>query len=58
MIMAAALQRGLSLNDFNDMSIGALVDYVITYNNTYATDEDGKNKGTVRKATQKDIDNF
>lgn len=56
--MAAALQRGLSLNDFNDMSIGALVDYVITYNNTYATDEDGKNKGTVRKATQKDIDNF
>lgn len=58
MIMAAALQRGLSLNDFNDMSIGALVDYVITYNNAYTTNEDGKSKGIVRKATQEDIDNF
>lgn len=56
--MAAALQRGLSLNDFNDMSIGALVDYVITYNNAYTTNEDGKSKGIVRKATQEDIDNF
>ena len=57
--MAAALQRGLSLSDFEDMDIGGIVDYVVTYNNAYFTDEDNSNTNkSVRKATQKDFDNF
>ena len=57
--MAAALQRGLSLSDFEDMDIGGIVDYVVTYNNAYFTDEDNSNTNkSVRKATQEDFDNF
>ena len=57
MIMAAALQRGLTLNDFKELNVGAIVDYVITYNNTYAESE-YENSDDSKKATQQDFNNF
>ena len=55
--MAAALQRGLTLNDFKELNVGAIVDYVITYNNTYSENE-YENSGDSKKATQQDFNNF
>ena len=57
MIMAAALQRGLTLNDFKELNVGAIVDYVITYNNTYSENE-YENPDSPKKATQQDFNNF
>ena len=56
--MAGALTRGLTLSDFKSMTIGDVVDYCIAYNNAnYSNDED-EDKEKVRKASQKDFDNF
>lgn len=51
--MVRALERGISLSDFNDLTIGMIIDYVITYNNLYNEKDD-----EVREATQDDFDNF
>ncbi|WP_164995857.1 hypothetical protein [Miniphocaeibacter massiliensis] len=58
MIMVAATQRGLSIEDFKDMEIGQINDYIITYNNSYHSEEKKKDKPMVIKATQADFDNF
>lgn len=51
--MAGAISRGLSLSDFNDLTIGQIVDYCITYN-----ESDQNQEEKVIKATQEDYDNF
>lgn len=56
MLIAAALSRGLNLGDLENMTIGGLVDFVITYNNSQLEDKDKKD--TVRIATQEDFDKF
>lgn len=53
--MVRALERGLSLSDFEVMTIGMIIDYIITYNNLNIN-EDEKNE--VREATQADFDAF
>ena len=52
--MAGAIARGLSLSDFEKMTIGQVVDYVITYNEIH----EEKQESGDRKATQQDFDNF
>lgn len=47
-----SLERGLSLYDFENLTIGMILDILITYNNDLIED-DG-----VREATQADFDNF
>lgn len=53
--MAGAFTRGLTLSDFKSMTIGDVVDYCIAYNNAQIDKED---EPEVRKASQKDFDNF
>ncbi len=53
--MVRALERGISLSDFNDLTIGMLTDYITTYNNIYNTES---KEGEARAATQEDFDNF
>lgn len=52
--MVRAIERGLSLDSFENMTVGMILDYVITYNNVNTEDDEN----TVREASQKDFDNF
>lgn len=53
----AAISRGLDSTMLNTMTVGGLVDYVLTYNSMHGLDknEDGPKE---RMATQADFDNF
>ncbi len=51
--MLRAIERGLSLVDFNSMTPGMIIGYIVCYNNEHLKDE-----GTVREATQTDFDCF
>lgn len=59
--MIRALEKGLTLRDFEDLTLGMLLDYIITYNNEHFSDDEndtlGKTSGT-RMATQADFDRF
>lgn len=52
--MCAALERGLSLRDFDDMTVGMIIGYITMYNER---NSDEREK-TTREATQDDIDAF
>lgn len=52
--MAGAIARGLSLSDFEKMTIGQIVDYVITYNEIHSEEKEPEE----RQANQSDFDNF
>lgn len=56
--MTGAIQRGLSLSDFNSMTIGQVVDYCITYNELNDLGEDEEEKPKTRIASQEDWDRF
>jgi len=56
LLMIRALERGLSLRDFEDMTPGMIVDYIITYNNDRLDQEDMEDE--YRPATQADYDRF
>lgn len=55
-IYVGAIERGLSISDMENMDLGDVIDYVITYNNLHDETEDDET--TTRKATQSDWDNF
>ena len=52
--MTGAITRGLTLKDFEDMTIGQIVDYCKTYNELNALAEEKDTK----IASQKDFDKF
>lgn len=52
--MTGAISRGLSLSDFEKMTIGQIVDYVITYNEIHSD----KKEQEEREANQSDFDSF
>lgn len=52
--MLRAIERGLTLSDFNEMTLGMILGYITAYNNAHVEDEEG----TVRIATQDDYDKF
>ncbi|MFU0834012.1 MAG: Asp-tRNA(Asn)/Glu-tRNA(Gln) amidotransferase GatCAB subunit C [Oscillospiraceae bacterium] len=56
MLLVRAIERGLTLHDFNEMTIGMVLDYIITYNNlnAHGTNEEEQ----IREATQEDFDKF
>lgn len=56
--MAGAIQRGLTLSDFNDLTIGQIVDYCIEYNNSNYVEDEEQQEDTVREATQEDMDRW
>lgn len=55
-IMVRAIERGLTLQDFEELTTGGILDYIITYNNVNSTSE--KEEETVREAGQTDFDRF
>lgn len=58
-IVLAGIERGLSMADIKEMTIGQVVDYVIAYNDRVKESEkEEKKKDKKRKATQRDIDAF
>lgn len=58
-IVLAGIERGLSMADIKEMTIGQVVDYVIAYNDRMKeADKEKKKKDKKRKATQRDIDAF
>lgn len=57
--MTGAITRGLSLTDLEKMTVGQLVDFCITYNESMKPkDEKKKEETKIRRATQKDFDRF
>ena len=56
MVMVRALEKGLTLRDFEDLTFGMITGFINTYNNDRLTDEDRED--TVRQAGQTDFDNF
>lgn len=51
--MIRASERGLTTADFNDFTVGMILDYITTYNNLH-TESDSD----IEEATQSDYDNF
>jgi hypothetical protein len=49
-----ALERGLSLSDFEHLTVGMIIDYIITFNNLC----EGSEEETERIAGQADFDAF
>jgi hypothetical protein len=54
--MLRALERGLTLRDFEHLTLGMILGYVVTYNNEHL--DDNEKEDTVRTATQADFDRF
>lgn len=53
LLIARALERGITLSDFDNLTIGMIMDIIITYNNeNNFEDEDA------REATQQDFDSW
>ncbi|QNO14921.1 hypothetical protein HYG86_09115 [Alkalicella caledoniensis] len=48
--MVGAIKRGLTLSDFENLTIGMIIGYITTYN--------GLDQEESREATQEDIDAF
>ena len=55
-LMVRALERGLTLSDFQEMTVGMIIDYITTYNNLNLSEEEKEDE--VRMATQADYDAF
>ena len=54
--MLRAIERGLTLRDFEHLTLGMILGYVVTYNNEHL--DDNEKEDTVRTATQADFDAF
>ena len=54
--MLRALERGLTLADFEDLTLGMIIGFITTYNNERLTDDEKED--SVRVATQADFDVF
>ncbi len=54
--MVRALERGLTLSDFENLTVGMIVGYLTTYNNLNLSEEEKQDE--VRMATQADYDAF
>ena len=55
-LMIHAIKRGLLLNDFNELSVGMILDYINEYDQIFNSKE-SMDKG-VRKAEQFDFNSF
>lgn len=55
--MRRAIERGLSTADFENMTVGMIIDYLVTCQNEDLESKNQKNE-PVKMATQADIDSF
>lgn len=56
--MTGAISRGILLKDFEDMTVGQIVDYCKTYNEMNKPKDEKESESTTRKAAQSDFDRF
>jgi hypothetical protein len=56
LLILRAIERGLTLRDFEDLTLGMIIGFIVTYNNE-RLEEDEKEDG-VRMATQADFDRW
>ena len=56
-MLLRAIERGLTISEFEEMTFGMVMDYVITFNNEHLSDEE-KEDSTVSMATQADFDRY
>jgi hypothetical protein len=54
--MLRAIERGLTLRDFEYLTLGMILDFIITYNNERLKDDEKED--SVRMATQADFDRW
>ena len=54
--MLRALERGLTLADFEDLTLGMIIGFITTYNNERLGEDEKED--SVRMATQADFDKF
>jgi hypothetical protein len=54
--MIRAIERGLTLCDFNEMTPGMILGYIIAFNNERLKEDERED--TVREASQADFDRF
>lgn len=52
--MLRAIERGLTLQDFKEMTVGMIIGYIVTYNN----DNTDEKEEETREATQSDFDRW
>ncbi|NCD10776.1 MAG: hypothetical protein EOL98_15455 [Negativicutes bacterium] len=53
LLLVRAFERGLCLSDFNELTVGMIIGYIVTYNQAYSNDDSQE-----REATQVDFDAF
>ena len=56
MVMVRALERGLTLRDFEDLTFGMILGFITTYNNERLDSDERED--TVRMASQADYDRW
>jgi hypothetical protein len=54
--MLRTLERGLTLADFEDLTLGMIIGFITTYNNERLGEDEKED--SVRMATQADFDRF
>jgi len=54
--MLRAIERGLSLVDFEDLTLGMIIGFITTYNNERLGEDEKED--SVRMATQADFDRW
>ena len=52
--MLRAIERGLTLSDFNELTLGMILGYITAYNNS----KDSEDEEHIREANQSDFDKF
>lgn len=56
LVMLRAIERGLTLRDFEDLTLGMIIGFITTYNNERLGEDEKED--SVRMATQADMDCF
>ena len=58
LVMLRAIERGLTLRDFEELTLGMIIGFITTYNNERLDSDGDDKKDTVRRAGQADFDKF
>ena len=56
LVMLRAIERGLTLRDFEDLTLGMITGFITTYNNERLGEDEKED--SVRRATQADFDRW
>ncbi|RJX22323.1 MAG: hypothetical protein C4570_01365 [Ammonifex sp.] len=57
-VMLRSLERGLTLRDFEMLTVGMIIDYIVAYNDANMPDSGQAEPVKARPASQQDYDRF